>query len=125
MLKPCYGLGLSVSEIVHLKIRDIDSEQMKVLVERGQLHDLHTRNRQKSDQSEEPSGSITKQIKIEYSTASSSLQYYSQTIRFNPAKIHPNHFQQFHFSPTVIQRPGMGATPASIYCTSPILLRSA
>lgn len=35
MLKLCYGLGLRVSEIVHLKIRDIDSGRMKVLIERG------------------------------------------------------------------------------------------
>lgn len=35
MLKLCYGLGLRVSEIVHLKIEDIDSGSMKVLVQRG------------------------------------------------------------------------------------------
>ncbi|WP_434979074.1 tyrosine-type recombinase/integrase [Daejeonia sp. YH14] len=35
MLKLCYGLGLRVSEIVALKISDIDSVQMRVLVERG------------------------------------------------------------------------------------------
>jgi site-specific recombinase XerD len=35
MLKLCYGLGLRVSEIVHLKIRDIDSQRLKVLIERG------------------------------------------------------------------------------------------
>ena len=35
MLKLCYGLGLRVSEIVALKVNDIDSVSMKVLVERG------------------------------------------------------------------------------------------
>lgn len=35
MLQLCYGLGLRVSEIVHLKIRNIDSGRMKVLIERG------------------------------------------------------------------------------------------
>lgn len=35
MLKLCYGMGLRVSEIVSLKITDIDSKNMQVLVERG------------------------------------------------------------------------------------------
>ena len=35
MLKLCYGMGLRVSEIVNLKITDIDSNNMQVLVERG------------------------------------------------------------------------------------------
>ncbi len=35
MLKLCYGLGLRVSEIVTLRIEDIDSVSMKVLVSRG------------------------------------------------------------------------------------------
>ncbi|MBW7888995.1 MAG: tyrosine-type recombinase/integrase [Bacteroidetes bacterium] len=35
MLKLCYGMGLRVSEIVNLKIRDIDSRNMQVLIERG------------------------------------------------------------------------------------------
>jgi len=35
MLKLCYGMGLRVSEIVNLKISDIDSSRMQVLVSRG------------------------------------------------------------------------------------------
>jgi site-specific recombinase XerD len=35
MLKLCYGMGLRVSEVVNLKISDIDSGNMQVLVERG------------------------------------------------------------------------------------------
>ena len=35
MLKLCYGLGLRVSEIIALKVSDIDSVSMKVLIERG------------------------------------------------------------------------------------------
>jgi site-specific recombinase XerD len=35
MLKLCYGMGLRVSEIVNLKVSDIDSGNMQVLVERG------------------------------------------------------------------------------------------
>ncbi|GAB4132540.1 MAG: site-specific integrase [Raineya sp.] len=35
MLKLCYGMGLRVSEIVHIKITDIDSGNMQVLVERA------------------------------------------------------------------------------------------
>lgn len=35
MLKLCYGMGLRVSEIVALKIKDIDSERMQVFIERG------------------------------------------------------------------------------------------
>ena len=35
MLKLCYGLGLRVSEIVNLKITDIDSGNMQVFVERA------------------------------------------------------------------------------------------
>jgi site-specific recombinase XerD len=35
MLKLCYGMGLRVSEIVNLKISDIDSNRMQVLVSRG------------------------------------------------------------------------------------------
>jgi site-specific recombinase XerD len=35
MLKLCYGMGLRVSEIVNLKISDIDSGRMMVLVESG------------------------------------------------------------------------------------------
>lgn len=35
MLKLCYGLGLRVSEIVHLKITDIDSKAMQVFIERA------------------------------------------------------------------------------------------
>jgi integrase/recombinase XerD len=35
MLKICYGMGLRVSEIIGLKITDIDSKAMQVLVERG------------------------------------------------------------------------------------------
>lgn len=35
VLKLCYGMGLRVSEIVNLKIADIDSQQMKVLISRG------------------------------------------------------------------------------------------
>ncbi|MDX2304763.1 MAG: site-specific integrase [Microscillaceae bacterium] len=35
MLKLCYGMGLRVSEIVNLKISDIDSGNMQVLIERA------------------------------------------------------------------------------------------
>lgn len=35
ILKLCYGMGLRVSEIVNLKIGDIDSQRMQVLVSRG------------------------------------------------------------------------------------------
>ena len=35
MLKLCYGMGLRVSEIVNLKITDIDSHDMRVFIERG------------------------------------------------------------------------------------------
>ncbi|TAF31508.1 MAG: integrase [Cytophagales bacterium] len=35
MLKLCYGMGLRVSEIVNLKITDIDSGNMQVLIERS------------------------------------------------------------------------------------------
>ena len=35
MLKLCYGMGLRVSEIVNMKITDIDSGNMQVLVESG------------------------------------------------------------------------------------------
>ncbi|WP_418263356.1 tyrosine-type recombinase/integrase [Flavobacterium faecale] len=35
MLKLCYGLGLRVSEIVNLKVSDIDSKAMQVFIERA------------------------------------------------------------------------------------------
>jgi site-specific recombinase XerD len=35
MLKLCYGMGLRVSEIVQLKITDIDSKNMQVFIERA------------------------------------------------------------------------------------------
>jgi site-specific recombinase XerD len=35
MLKLCYGMGLRVSEIVNLKITDIDSKSMQVFIERA------------------------------------------------------------------------------------------
>jgi integrase/recombinase XerD len=35
MLKLCYGLGLRVSEIINLKIADIDSKNMQVFIERA------------------------------------------------------------------------------------------
>jgi site-specific recombinase XerD len=35
MLKLCYGMGLRVSEIVNLKVKDIDSGNMQVLIENG------------------------------------------------------------------------------------------
>lgn len=35
MLKLCYGMGLRVSEIANLKITDIDSKNMQVLIERA------------------------------------------------------------------------------------------
>ena len=35
MLKLCYGMGLKVSEIVNLKVKDIDSERMQVFIERA------------------------------------------------------------------------------------------
>ena len=35
ILKMCYGMGLRVSEIVHIKIEDIDSKAMRVLIARA------------------------------------------------------------------------------------------
>jgi integrase/recombinase XerD len=35
MLKLCYGMGLRVSEIINLKITDIDSERMQAFIERA------------------------------------------------------------------------------------------
>ncbi|MCL2683329.1 MAG: site-specific integrase [Bacteroidales bacterium] len=35
ILKLCYGMGLRLSEIVNLKITDIDSKNMQVFIERG------------------------------------------------------------------------------------------
>ena len=35
LLKMCYGMGLRVSELVNIKINDIDSGSMRVLVSRG------------------------------------------------------------------------------------------
>jgi integrase/recombinase XerD len=35
MLKLCYGMGLRVSEIINLKIKDIDSGRMQVFIERA------------------------------------------------------------------------------------------
>ncbi|MFN8285099.1 MAG: tyrosine-type recombinase/integrase [Chitinophagales bacterium] len=35
MLKLCYGMGLRVSEIVQIKIKDIDSKNMQVFIERA------------------------------------------------------------------------------------------
>lgn len=35
ILKMCYGMGLRVSEIVNLKVTDIDSSRMQVLIERA------------------------------------------------------------------------------------------
>ncbi len=35
MLKLCYGMGLRVSEIVAIKIKDIDSDRMQVFIERA------------------------------------------------------------------------------------------
>lgn len=35
MLKLCYGMGLRVSEIVNIKITDIDSETMQVFIEKA------------------------------------------------------------------------------------------
>lgn len=35
MLKICYGLGLRVSEIVNLKVKDINSKRMQVLIEQS------------------------------------------------------------------------------------------
>ena len=35
MLKLCYGMGLRVSEIVNLKVQDIDSKAMQVFIERA------------------------------------------------------------------------------------------
>jgi site-specific recombinase XerD len=35
ILKLCYGMGLRVSEIVNIKISDIDSQNMQVFIERG------------------------------------------------------------------------------------------
>jgi len=35
MLKLCYGMGLRVSEIINLKITDIDSKNMQVFIERS------------------------------------------------------------------------------------------
>ena len=35
MLKLCYGMGLRVSEIINLKITDIDSKNMQAFIERA------------------------------------------------------------------------------------------
>jgi len=35
MLKLCYGMGLRVSEIINIKITDIDSQNMQVFIEKG------------------------------------------------------------------------------------------
>jgi site-specific recombinase XerD len=35
MLKLCYGMGLRLSEIINLKITDIDSKNMQVFIEKG------------------------------------------------------------------------------------------
>ena len=35
LLKMCYGMGLRVSELVNLKISDIDSGNMQVIISRG------------------------------------------------------------------------------------------
>ena len=35
LLKLCYGMGLRVSEIINIKIEDIDSQNMQVFIERG------------------------------------------------------------------------------------------
>ena len=35
MLKLCYGMGLRLSEIINIKIKDIDSQNMQVFIERG------------------------------------------------------------------------------------------
>jgi integrase/recombinase XerD len=35
MLRLCYGMGLRVSEIVNLKVQDIDSKAMQVFIERA------------------------------------------------------------------------------------------
>ena len=35
MLKLCYGMGLRVSEIVNLKVTDVDSKNMQVFIERA------------------------------------------------------------------------------------------
>jgi site-specific recombinase XerD len=35
MLKLCYGMGLRISEIINIKIKDIDSQNMQVFIEKG------------------------------------------------------------------------------------------
>ncbi len=35
MLKLCYGMGLRLSEIINIKIKDIDSQNMQVFIEKG------------------------------------------------------------------------------------------
>src|SRR5690606_18716519 len=35
LLKLCYGMGLRVSELVNLRITDIDSDRMQVLIRQG------------------------------------------------------------------------------------------
>jgi len=35
MLKLCYGMGLRLSEIINLKITDIDSNNMQVFIEKS------------------------------------------------------------------------------------------
>ncbi|MDR1951026.1 MAG: site-specific integrase [Bacteroidales bacterium] len=35
MLKLCYGAGLRLSEIINIKIKDVDSKNMQVFIERG------------------------------------------------------------------------------------------
>lgn len=45
MLKLCYGMGLRVSEIVNLKITDIDSKNMQVFIERAKGKKAETSDR--------------------------------------------------------------------------------
>lgn len=42
ILKMCYGMGLRVSEIVHIKIEDIDSKAMRVLIGREKEKKIDT-----------------------------------------------------------------------------------
>lgn len=59
MLKLCYGMGLRVSEIINLKIRDIDSGNMQVFIERG---------KGKKDRYVNLPESILEQLRIYYKT---------------------------------------------------------
>jgi len=61
MLKLCYGMGLRLSEIINLKITDIDSNNMQVFIEKS---------KGKKDRYVNLPQSILKQLRIYYKTYS-------------------------------------------------------